>query len=137
MLKYEGKEMVLFLSIPLTLGVEAWGTLGGSDRWFAQQTDDGIRVAAQEIWLARNEEMRSKLDLPLDEMVEKIKRASRGRIRLTGGRVGIDTSLPMLVTDAYKLRNFYTTVGAVYEGEDATVLPPPVPGADDPGTGEG
>ena len=126
-LKYEGREMVLFLSIPFTLGVEAWGTIGGGDRWFVQQTDDGVRAVAQEIWLARNDEMRSKLDLPLDEMVEEIKKASRDRIRITDGRVGKDPGLPMLVTDVYELRDFYTSVGAVYEGEGATVLPPPAP----------
>ncbi len=131
-LRYEGKEMVLFLSIPFTLGVEAWGTIGGGDRWFVQQADDGIRGVAQNIWLARNDEMRSKLNLPLDELVEGIKKASRKRVRITDGRIGIDTDLPMLVTDVHDLRVFYTTVGAVYEGEGATVLPPPVPGEDDP-----
>ena len=131
-LKYEGKEMVLFLSIPFTLGVEAWGTIGGGDRWFVQQTDDGIRAVAQNIWLARNDEMRSKLNLPLDELVEGIKKASPQRVRITDGRIGIDPDLPMLVTDVHELRDFYTRVGAVYEGESATVLPPPVPGEDDP-----
>ncbi len=129
---YEGKEMILFLSIPLSIAVESWGTLGGGSRWFAQQTDDGIRAVAQNIWLARNDEMRSKLDLPLDEMIEDIKEASVERLAITGGRMGTDPALPMLVTDANELREFYTTVGAVYEGDNATVLPPPVPGEDDP-----
>ena len=133
-LKYEGKEMVLFLGIPFTLGVEAWGTIGGGDRWFVQQTDDGIRAVAQNIWLARNDEMRSKLNLPLDELVEGIKKASRQRVRITDGRIGIDTDLPMLVTDVHGLRDFYTTVGAVYEGEGATVLPPPAPGEESTNT---
>ena len=122
-LKYEGREMILFLGIPISLGVEAWGTLG---KWFVQQ-NDGIRAVSQSIWFAINDEIRSKLDLPLDEMVEKIKRASRGRIWLTAGRIGRDPGLPMLVTDAYELRDFYRAVGAVYEGEGATVLPPPAP----------
>ena len=129
---YEGKEMILFLSIPLSIAVESWGTLGGGSRWFVQQTDDGIRAVAQNIWLARNDEMRSKLNLPLDEMIEDIKVASVERLVITGGRMGTDPALPMLVTDANELREFYTTVGAVYEGDNATVLPPPVPGEDDP-----
>ena len=133
-LRYEGKEMVLFLSIPFTLGVEAWGTIGGGDRWFVQQTDDGIRAVAQNIWLARNDEMRSKLNLPLDELVEGIKKASPQRVRITDGRIGIDPDLPMLVTDVHELRDFYTTVGAVYEGEGATVLPPPAPGEESTST---
>ena len=129
---YEGKEMILFLSIPLSIAVEGLGTQGGVDRWFVQQTDDGIRAVAQNIWLARNDEMRSKLDLPLDEMIEDIKEASVERLAITGGRMGTDPALPMLVTDANELREFYATVGAVYEGDNATVLPPPVPGEDDP-----
>ena len=129
---YEGKEMILFLSIPLSIAVESWATIGEEDRWFVQQTDDGIRAVAQDIWLARNDEMRSKLDLPLDEMIEDIKEASVERLAITGGRMGTDIALPMLVTDANRLREFYTTVGAVYEGDNATVLPPPVPGEDDP-----
>ena len=133
-LKYEGKEMVLFLSIPFTLGVEAWGTIGGGDRWFVQQTDDGIRAVAQNIWLARNDEMRSKLNLPLDELVEGIKKASSQRVRITDGRIGIDPDLPMLVTDVHELRDFYTRVGAVYAGEGATVLPPPAPGEESTST---
>ena len=124
---YEGKEMILFLSIPLSIAVESLGTLGEEDRWFVQQTDDGIRAVAQEIWLARNDEMRSKLNLPLDEMIEDIKEASVERLAITGGRMGTDPALPMLVTDANELREFYTAVGAVYEGDNATVLPPPAP----------
>ena len=39
----------------------------------------------------------------------------------------------MLITDAHHLRDYYTSVGAVYDDtENATVLPPPVPGEDDP-----
>ena len=129
---YEGKEMILFLSIPLSIAVEGFGTQGGIDRWFVQQTDDGIRAVAQNIWLARNDEMRSKLNLPLDEMIEDIKEASVERLAITSGRMGTDPALPMLVMDANELREFYTTVGAVYEGDNATVLPPPVPGEDDP-----
>ena len=129
---YEGKEMILFLSIPLSIAVEGLGTLGGGDRWFVQQTEDGIRAVAQNIWLARNDEMRSKLSLPLDEMIADIKEASVERLAITGGHMGTDPALPMLVTDANRLREFYTTVGAVYEGDNATVLPPPAPGEDDP-----
>ena len=129
---YEGKEMILFLSIPLSIAVEGMGTLGEGSRWFVQQADDGIRAVAQNIWLARDDEMRSKLNLPLDEMIEDIKAASVERLAITGGRMGTDPALPILVTDANRLREFYTTVGAVYEGDNATVLPPPVPGEDDP-----
>ena len=35
--------------------------------------------------------------------------------------------LPFIVDRADRLRDFYIAEGAVYEGEDATVLPPPAP----------
>ena len=52
-----------------------------------------------------------------------------GIVRPVGG-IGDSQPLPVLVTDANRLQDFYVEVGAVYEGEEATtVLPPPRPEA--------
>ena len=52
-----------------------------------------------------------------------------GLLRPVGG-LGDSQPLPVLITDANRLRDFYVEVGAVYEGEEATtVLPPPRPEA--------
>ena len=109
-----------------------------------QREGDEIRAVSDHIPWARTDQHRSKLDRPLSELTAEIKEAAANRIALTGGRIGEDPSLPMLVTDANKLRDFYRVVGAVYDGDffgavagvygvvDATVLPPPVPGEDGP-----
>ena len=131
-LTYEGREIIFFLGPPPSISVEAWVALGGDNMWFLQQTDQGIRAVAQDIWRVHREEIRNKLDLPLDEMIADVKQAAINRDTITDGRIGIDPDLPMLITDAHNLRDYYTSVGAVYDDtENATVLPPPVPGEDD------
>lgn len=131
--KYEGKELVLFLGIPWTTAIEAWEISPLIRRlWFVQRNGDEIRAVAESITRTTNPELRSQMNLPLDELVRKIREAAEERFVLTGGRIGVDSSLPMLVTDANKLQEFYQNTGAVYEGENATVLPPPVPGGEEP-----
>ena len=132
-LAYEGKELVLFLSIPSTLAIEAWHVDGFFDTWFVLKGADGeIRAVAQDIKSALTEEQRSQLNLPLSDLITKIKRAAEERNTITAGRIGIAPTLPMLITDANYLQDFYVSVGAVYDdSDDATVLPPPVPGEGD------
>ena len=131
---YEGKEMVLFLRIPITITLESWARSGWwGNTWFLQRNEEGeIRALEQDYSVARTDELRSQLDLPLSELVERIKKAAENRAVVTEGRIGLDSALPLLVTDANRLQNFYVSEGAVYEGGDATVLPPPVPGGDEP-----
>ena len=73
-------------------------------------------------------EERNRFDLALSELVERIKEAAENRPAVTGWRIGEDPNLPLLVTDANRLQDFYRAAGAVYEGDGATVLPPPIPG---------
>ncbi len=131
---YEGKEMVLFLRIPIAAGLESWALSGWwGNTWFLQRNEEGeIRALEQDYNVARTDKLRSQLDLPLSELVERIKKAAENRAVVTEGRIGLDSALPMLVTDANRLQNFYVSAGAVYEGDDAPVLPPPVPGGDEP-----
>ncbi len=126
---YEGREMILFLTIPSTIAVETWSTQSIN---FVQRRGEEIRLVSELIHLARTPEQRNALNIEYTEFVRQLKEASVNRIALTGGRIGEDPSLPMLVTDANKLRDFYGVIGAVYDGDDATVLPPPVPGGDGP-----
>lgn len=130
---YEGREMIFFLGAAPSIVVEAWAGLGGGNMWFLQQTETGIRAVAEYYRDAILDKHRNKLNLPLDEMIADIKQAAINRDALTGGRIAVDPDLPMFVTDAHDLRDFYTSVGAVYDTtENATVLPPPVPGEGDP-----
>ncbi len=130
--EYEGKELVMFLGIPPTTAVEVWEVSSFfRSLWFVQRHEDEVRTVARYIHRVTTDELRSQMNMPLDELVRQIKEAAEGRLVLTGGRIGVDPGLPMLVTDANKLQDFYQQTGAVYEGEGATVLPPPVPGAED------
>ena len=128
---YEGKEVVLLLGTTTTVALESWTVNRTWGKvWFLQRNDNGeIRAWEKHISRARTPEERSRFDLPLSELARLIKEATEHRATVTGGRIGEDPNLPMLVTDANRLQDFYRAVGAVYEGEDATVLPPPVPGA--------
>ena len=133
---YEGREMILFLTIPLTIAVETWTTQAV---FFVQRRGDEIRLVSESIRWARTPEQRNALNIEYTEFIRQLKEASANRIALTDGRIGEDPSLPRLVTDANKLRGFYRVIGAVYDGDffgavadvygvvDATVLPPPVP----------
>ena len=127
--RYEGKEMIIFLGPVDTRAVEAWSRRAFKRGWWFVQRKNGEppRAVAWSIDRATTDELRSQLDLPLDELVRQIREAAEERLVLTGGRIGVDPGLPMLVTDANKLQDFYRQTGAVYEGEGATVLPPPVP----------
>ena len=101
-----------------------------ADLWFVQKDGDEVRAIAQDIRHARNAEQRSRLDLPLNDLTEQLKKAATERASITDGRIGsAPYPLPMLVTDANHLRDYFISVGAVYDDSDeATVLPPPVPG---------
>lgn len=143
---YEGKELVLFLQATGSISVEAWEPGWLFNIWFVQRTDDGIRAVAQEMDLAHTPEIRSALDLSLTELETQIRTAAAARtkhitkvsgettvtqpaptgtVRVKGG-LGNLKPVPLIVTDANHLRNFYKAVGAVYEGDEATVVPPVV-----------
>ena len=134
---FEGNEVVLFLGPNFTIAVESWfGGRGFADVWFVQQPDEGAtRAVAAELSRARTEDQRNKLDMPLADLVTKIKAAATVRDNEFDGRIGEDADLPDLIDDANDLRDFYIEVGAVYQGADKTTeLPPPVGGAPDEST---
>ena len=128
---YAGKEMVLFLSISRSLLVESWAATEGY-KWFVQRDGDEVRAVSDQVYLARTPEHHRRLDMPLADLVREVKQAHENRLVITEGRIGVESFLPMLITDANRLQDHYGAVGAVYEGEGATVLPPPVPGGDEP-----
>ena len=126
---FEGRELVLFLDLPFTLAVESWNAGGFFVVWSVQRNrSDEIRAVAADIRYARTDEQRARLNIPLAELTRKVKEADVKRMTITEGRIGIDKDLPMLVTDANFLQDFYISEGAVYDdSEGATLLPPSVP----------
>ncbi len=127
---YEGKEMVVFLSTSMTFAVETWAA---TDVWFVQRTDENLIQAVSLDRDVTPAHLQDQKIMPLQELVQRAKQAAEERNILTNGRLGVNPRLPLLITDAYDLREFYEDAGAVYGTvEGATVLPPPVPGEDDP-----
>ena len=144
---YEGREGVLFLAPSPTTVVEAWRMI---EFWDVQRTGDDMTVVAPyketiEMLVQRGlivEELKSEftpeklalLEVPLSDFEITISQGAAARAAETGGRIAVGDSLPMLITDANLLRPYYEGpgVGVVYE-TDAPVLPPPVPGGNEPG----
>ena len=110
---YEGNEVVLFLLPSFTIAVESWeGGTAIADVWFVQRPDEGaIRAVAPDIVEALTEDQRNKLDMPLADLVTKIKAAATARDNEYDGRIGEDSDLPDLITDANRLRDFFGRVG--------------------------
>ena len=130
---YEGRELIMMLRPSFTVYLEAWGLGGGFGLWAVQQGEnDEIRAVSYDYSQARTDAHRNLLNIPLDEFIRLIKQAHQNKIARTGGRIGEDPTLPMLVTDANYLQDYYIAGGAVYEGDEATRLPPPVPGEEEP-----
>ena len=124
---YEGRELVLFLRPTWTISVETWTVDQSFGMWFVYVAADGeVRVTSGASRWARTDEQRSRLDMSLTELVAGVKQAAGLREGMSGP-FGDEAPIPMVVTDANRLQDFYKAVGAVYEGERATVLPPPAP----------
>ena len=130
---FEGEEYVMMLGPSINFSVEAWEIQGYEySLWRVTRDESGIRAISTSFDLAYTPEQRQALNRPLDEVIREIKEAVQSRTTVNEGRIGPDANLPMIVTDANRLQDYYISVGRVYEGEGAnTVLPPPVPVAED------
>ena len=129
----EGQEYIIMLGPSINPTVEAWETVGYEySLWNITREEDGLRAKSTAFHLADTLQQSQAMNRPLNEVIQEIKQAVESRATVNEGRIGSDTSLPMIVTDANRLQDYYTAVGRVYEGEGANiVLPPPVPGAED------
>ena len=63
--------------------------------------------------------------MELSAFTQAVTAAHQARMAGNGGRIGADESLPMLVTDANKLRQYYTDVGAYAHPDGPPAQPPP------------
>lgn len=123
---FEGGEFVFFLGPHLNASVEAWRQ---KNYLHVTRLDGEIRIVspAKDDFPQTPDNLRH-LDFGPDEFRARIAVAARARLFRTGGRTGEDVRLPMLVTDANKLRSYYKATGSVYDGsEEEPVLPPAPP----------
>ena len=111
---FPGREHVMFIGPPVDLSSEAWRILGF---WDVQRRQDGTVI------VEHPETRLLEMDLP--SFAEELTIALQERGVKYEGRIGDDDSLPMLVTDVNKLRDFYAEVGAHASGAPTPVQPPP------------
>ena len=113
--EFPGREHVMFLGPPVDLSSEAWRLMGW---WDVQRREDGTVMAVYDATT-------SEVEMELTALTSAVHTAHQERVTSNGGRIGEDTSLPMLVTDANQLRQYYTEVGAYAPGAPTPVQPPP------------
>ena len=126
---FPGREHVLFLGPAVDLSSEAWRFLAS---WDVQRREDDTVVAVHpdgDLWrrIRPNEYQTflSSLEMALPTLTQAVTTANQARVTEYGGRIGADTSLPMLVSDASHLRQYYTEVGAYAPGTPTPAQPPP------------
>ena len=134
---FSGSEHILFLGPPVDLSSEAWRFLG---YWDVQRREDSTVIAVhpeRDRWKDhRPDEFQthvSALEMELPAFTQAVTAAHRARLTEYEGRIGPETDLPMLVTNANQLRQYYTAVGAYDHPEGAPARPPPACGLTVPG----
>ena len=120
-----GKEAVLFIGPSNSLSVEAWRVF---DTWEVERQEDDTVVVLHPYrrWLTY-EEYSSVGEMELPTFAQAVTAAHQGRVATNGGRIGSDTDLPMLQTDANQLRQYFSDpkVGGYAPGTPTPAQPPP------------
>ena len=126
-----GREHILFLDVSRDISVESWEVIY---TWDVQRLEDDAMIAVhpyRDSWrnVAPDDYLihRSKLEMELPAFNQAVTAAHQARLTEYGGRTGSDTSLPMLVTDANRISQYYTTVGAYNLPYGPPVRQPPPP----------
>ena len=125
-----GREVVMFIRPSSSLSVEAMKV---NYIWDVERRDDATVVAIHPF--------SESLEMELPALTQAVTTAHQARVAANGGRIGADESLPMLVTDANQLRQYFSDpkVGAYAPGVPTPTQPPPPCGlavpdqADNPG----
>ncbi len=124
-----GKEEFLLIGPAASVSTEVWQVM---TTWDVQRREDGTVIAVhpeRDLWRTlRPDEYQShlsKLEMPLPAFTQAVTTAHQARVTEYGGRIGEDQSLPMLITDANKLRDYYAEVGAYAPGVPTPAPPPP------------
>ncbi len=133
-----GREVVLFIGPSVRTSVEAWEVFS---TWDVERREDGTVVALHPFrrWLKLEQQSYAEVELPA--LTQEVTAAHEARLFANGGRIGGRSGLPMLVTDANQLRQFFSDpkVGAYDHADGPPAQPPPPCGlavpdqADNPG----
>ena len=136
---YSGREVILHIAPSRPSSYEGWQV---TYIWYLERgEDDEVTVVSYEspTWRqhygALTTEQLALLEYPLADF-EREAVAGHNKFKTEmGGRIGTAPGLPTLITDANDLHSYYVNELRAYENLTATpVLPPPVPGENDPFT---
>ena len=121
-----GSDWVVWLGPSYSMAVEAWTAYSF---WDVQKGNDGIvRIISPVADYYEDAGVSGialdRLKAPLSDFRRNIKAAHASRTERTSGRIGVGTDTPELVTDTFKLEDYYEEVGA-YSYPIATPAPPP------------
>ncbi len=132
---FSGREHIIFLGPPVDLSSEAWQVVGF---WDVLRKADGTVIAAhpnRSLWASvkpdEYETHLAMLEMELPAFTQAVTAAHQARVTEYEGRIGADESLPMLVTDANQLRQYFIEVGA-YDHPDGPPAQPPPPAQSPP-----
>ncbi len=131
-----GREAVLFIGPSYRASVEAWMVFW---TWDVERREDGVVVALhpyRHYFDTRLNEHYAEMELPT--LTRAVTTAHQARVAANGGRIGEDTDLPMLETDANRLRQYFSDpkVGGYAPGVPAPAQPPPPCGLAVPDQGD-
>ena len=131
--QFEGYEFVLELIAPGNLLVRTWRV---GSAWDVQRKSDGSVVAVDRLAkaYADSPEWLHKVELPLSELREQVRRANDEKLAKYDGRVGEGSNLPSVIHDIgdASLMRWMLDQDAWTLSVDATPMaPPPAPGEDD------
>ncbi len=122
-----GREAILFLSPSSNAFIETWMVRA---TWDVQKREGDTVIAVHPDlygYVFRNdyESIRSQLEMGLPAFRQAATAAHEARVAANGGRIGADSSLPMLVTDTNKLESYFREIGAYDDPDNPPAQPPP------------
>ena len=124
----EGREVILFIGPTVDVSAEAWEVF---ITWDVERQDGGTVVAVHPFrgaWRAYSDNYgtyRSQLEMELPAFTQAVTTANQDRITEYAGRIGADEDLPLLVTDANQLSQFYRDTGSYNHPDGPPTQPPP------------
>ena len=113
---YSGLEKVMFLGPALNFSIASFQVFG---LWDLERRDDGTVIVVHPnrvYWQFKEDyetQYRHLVEWTLPEFTTSMQAAQTARLAEAGGRIGLEANLPMLITDANRLRDFHVQAGNV------------------------
>ncbi len=123
----EGREVILFVGPSVDASAETWQVFF---MWDVQRREDGTAIGIHpqiDYWSSKwnYEVYRSRVEMELPAFTRAVAEANQARVTENRGRTAADEGFPMLVTDANRLSQFMTDIGAYNHPGGPPGRPPP------------